>query len=160
MDKSAFVRSAAEEAEIRIKVDAKALIALLKDKDEEKRMYAVKATAFLGPHAKPTLPDLCTALKSDKSKEVRREIPKTLGRLGKDGKDGVAALVAVLTDPDDTLKLNAMQALGDMGTEAKGAMPAIDRAGKAALRAKNDDLHQAALRTWNLVQGKKPDAKP
>jgi HEAT repeat protein len=158
-DSSAFVRSAAEEAEIRIKVDAKALLGLLKDKDEDKRMYAVKAIAFLGPHAKPVLSDLCNVLRNDKSKEIRREVPRTLGRLGKDGKDAVPALAAALSDPDDTVKLNAMQALGEMGTDARPALQAIDRAGKAAQRSKNDELYQAAMRTWNLAQGKKPDAK-
>jgi HEAT repeat protein len=158
-DTSAFVRSAAEEAVIRVKVDAKALIALLKDKEEDKRLYAVKAVAFLGPHAKPILPDLCTALKQDKSKEVRCEAARSLARLGKDGKDAVLALASVLTDPDDKIKLNALEALGAMGTDAKAALPAIDRAGKAAQRTKNDDVYQAAMRAWNLVQGKKPDGK-
>lgn len=158
-DPSAFVKKAADEAITRIKSDTKSLIAALKDKDEEKRLAAVKSIALLGPHAKPLLNELCSVLKSDKSKEVRREASKTLVQLGKDAKDAVPALSSVLNDPDDTIKLNALQTLGEIGTDAKSAMPAIDRAGRLARANKNDDVYHAAMRAWNLVQGKKPDAK-
>lgn len=159
-DSSQFVRNAAIEADFRIRVEVKSLVPLFKDKDEEKRLYAVKACGFLGPLAKPVLAELSQALRTDKSKEVRREAAKSLAKLGRDARDAVPALTAALNDPDDTVKIHSLNALAEIGPEARSALPVIDRVGKAAQRSRNEELYEAAMRAWNVLQPRRPGRGP
>ncbi|MCS6977979.1 MAG: HEAT repeat domain-containing protein [Gemmatales bacterium] len=155
-DSSQFVRNAAVEAEFRIRVEAKSLVPLFKDKDEEKRLYAVRACGYLGPLAKPVLPELSQALRTDKSKEVRREAAKSLAKLGREARDAVPALTAALNDADDTVKIYSLHALAEIGPDARSALPLIDRVGKAAQRSRNEELYDAAMRAWNVLQPRRP----
>lgn len=158
-DSSEFVRNAAVEAEFRIRVEAKSLIPLFKEKDEEKRMYAVKACGYLGPHAKPVLAELCQVLRTDKSKEIRREAARSIARMGREARDAIPALTAALGDADDAVKLHALQALAEIGPDARSALPAVDRVGKAAQRSGNKELYDAAMRAWNVLQSRRPEGR-
>jgi HEAT repeat protein len=160
-DPSPFVRAEAEKAALRIGLDAKTLLNLLKGKDEEKRLYAIRAAGYLGHHAKPVLPELCQLLRWDKerNKEIRREAAKSLAELGKDARDALPAMTNGLADPDDGVKLHLLAALEQLGPEARSAIPAVDRVIKLAQRNRNQGLYDAAVRTLNQVKSRGPDGR-
>lgn len=154
-DSSSFVKEAAEKAAFRVKVDAKTLVALLKDKDESQRLYAVKGLGILGPTLAKTngIKALADTLK-DKNKEVRREAAKTLGTLGKDALPALPNLAAALNDADPDVRLNAINAIGEFGADARAAIPNV----QAALMkyGKNNEIFKDAAETTILrLMGKK-----
>lgn len=155
-DTSSFVKDAAEKSAFRVKVDAKTLIALLKDKEESQRLYAVKGLGILGGTlAKAAgIKALADTLKADKSKEVRREAAKTLGTVGKDALPALPNLAAAMNDADAEVRLNAVNAIGEFGAEARGAIPNV----QAALmkHGKNNEAFKDAAETTILrLMGKK-----
>ena len=97
-----------------------ALADALKDPDREVRRAAASSLGTLGPAAADALPGLAaTTMDSDPS--VRNATIEALGRMGSPA--AVPVLVQALKDPR-TASL-AVRALGNMGTTARGAIPAL-----------------------------------
>jgi HEAT repeat protein len=160
-DESEFVSNAAKEAVYRVQLDAKTLQNLLRDKDEEKRQYAVKVLAMLSTEqAKPALIELCKVARTDKSKSIRQEAAKTLGKIGKDTKELTVAdrsgivttLVGALKDADDAVRLNAVTSLGNMGRDATPALASLQQAYRAS---KNDEFKLAVEKAVEAIQGRR-----
>jgi len=160
-DGSSFVREGAEEAIFRVRLDAKTLVTMLKEKEEDKRLYAVKALGILSmEQAKPGLQELCKLLRNDKSRNVRQEIAKTISKHAKDKELSsadksaiISALTVALKDADDGVRLSAALGLGDLGSAAQSALASIQQAYRAT---KNDELKEALEKADAQIRGKKP----
>ncbi len=117
-----------------VDANAKIVLAALKDSTpsaRSARVAAIEAAAYLGPQAKPGVPNLIEALK-DKSLmgradggRVREHAAYTLGQLGATAKDAIKPLSDMLRDPDRQARRAAAQALGTIGPDAVVAAPRL-----------------------------------
>ena len=117
-----------------VEQNAKIVLRALKDstpRARSARIAAIEAAAYLGPQAKPGIPNLIEALK-DKSLigradggRVREQAAHTLGQLGATAKDAIKPLSDMLRDPDRKARRAAVEALGSMGPDAIVAAPRL-----------------------------------
>ncbi len=127
---------------------------LLKSDDLDLKFYAIWTLGWIGPDAKETVPTMIK-LMSDKNEALRRKAAFALGRLAGDpektisvliaafkdehedvrnaagdalwkfGKDAVPPLIEVLKGDSPTARLRAATSLGEIGTDAKDAVPLL-----------------------------------
>lgn len=107
--------------------NSKVVLSALKDKAanaKSARSVAVEAAEFLGPKAKPGVPDLVDVLQ-DKAQAglVREKAARTLGRLG--AKEALKPLTDTLRDPDKGVRRAAAEGLGLLGPDAVTAAPKL-----------------------------------
>jgi HEAT repeat protein len=103
-----------------------ALARALRDPDLFVRRFAAQALGALGPDARPAVPALKAALN-----DSRREVQEAaLAALGKIGGPGVAVLTAVVRDTraSPALRRRAAETLGEVGPEARPALPVLTEA--------------------------------
>ena len=90
----------------------------------------VRAIARLGPHAKPLLPDLESIMLTHEWFDVEQELVGTFKKCGRDGADGLASVLKKVSDPktpqfDAVRGAVILKAIGEMGAEAKSAVPTL-----------------------------------
>ncbi len=111
--------------------------ALSSDEDEIVRYRAARALRDLGPSAERAAVNLITALEKDKSDNVRAEVALSLAgvyynlrepQFLRDKKQAAAALGAALSDKCQKVRVNAANALGSFGPDAKDVVPALVKA--------------------------------
>ncbi|NQT90763.1 MAG: HEAT repeat domain-containing protein, partial [Candidatus Omnitrophica bacterium] len=123
-DKNDDVRRSAAEALGEIGSDAKsaisALTEALKDENGDVRVYAAEALGEIGPAAKSAIPALTEALK-DEGMYVRFSAAEALSKI----KSTISPLIEALKDKDWIVRVLVAQTLGEMGPEAKDAIPAL-----------------------------------
>jgi HEAT repeat protein len=132
------------------KAAVQALIAALKDHDAFVRRFSAQALGAIGPDAQSAVRPLKAAL-DDPKKEVRTAAALALGKLGP---AGVESLIGILSDDnkDTTIRRQAISSLGDLGTAAHSAVPALtevlkEKTGKGKGKKKQmapEDLRTAA----------------
>jgi HEAT repeat protein len=100
-----------------------ALITALKDRDTFVRRFSAQSLGVLGPDAQSAIRPLTAAL-NDPKKEVRGAAVIALGKLGP---SGVETLIDVFRDERKDLEVRrqAVQSLGDLGSAAHSAVPAL-----------------------------------
>jgi HEAT repeat protein len=100
-----------------------ALVRALKDKDLFVRRFAAQALGEVGADPKEALVPLRNAL-NDPRKEVQEAAATALGKLGA---PAVGALAAVVKDPnkETEVRRRAVEALGEMGPDARPAVPVL-----------------------------------
>jgi HEAT repeat protein len=104
-----------------------ALAVALKDQDRFVRRFAAQALGEIGPDAKSTSTALSAMLRAGNDrKEVLDAVAEALGKIG-GGPASLDALVATLRDGsrDATVRRQAAESLGRMGSQAKPAIPAL-----------------------------------
>jgi hypothetical protein len=132
-DSSPMVRSsaAAALAQVGPRNFAAAIPALAKalsDPDPEVRGLAAIALGSMGPKAAPAVPELIRALK-DPVDYVRAPAADALGAIGPRASAAVEPLAERLLTRDQGFVLNSIAyALGDIGSAAKTALPALRQA--------------------------------
>ena len=105
-----------------------ALLEAAGDKSDFVRALAAGALGKTGRGAKGVVPALIGML-GDKHREVRRAAATGLGDIGQADEPVLKALIATLgKDPDSAVRVDAAQALGQLGPKAKSAVPALLRA--------------------------------
>ncbi len=105
-----------------------ALLEAANDKSDFVRALAAGALGKTGRGAKGVVPALIGML-GDKHREVRRAAATGLGDIGQADEPVLNALIATLgKDPDSAVRVDAAQALGQLGPKAKSAVPALLRA--------------------------------
>jgi HEAT repeat protein len=144
------------------------LTELLVDEDRRVRCYAATSLAFIGCPAHSAFPALAHMLVTDPDLDSRREAGRALAwdsvSLRETGqapsKATVQDLIAALRDDDDTVNYFAAWALGEVGPDAKQAVPAL----LELLRAKGSRTHEE-LDVWqfrdnivNALRDIEPDA--
>ena len=100
-----------------------ALITALKDRDTFVRRFSAQALGAIGPDAQSAVRPLTAAL-NDPKNEVRGAAVSALGKLGP---SGVETLIDVAGDnrKDGTVRRQAVHVLGDLGSAAHAAVPAL-----------------------------------
>jgi HEAT repeat protein/Ca2+-binding EF-hand superfamily protein len=120
LDDNDAVRDAAQKAVRRIEADLLAgLTCGLRDSSADVRSQAARELAAMGPGAKPALPGLVEAL-ADSNSEVRVAVRGVFVAIGP---DAVMVLGEALRDKDPQVRLNALNVLGWMGSDARFVMP-------------------------------------
>lgn len=122
-DESPAVRANAAYALGRYGADAKPAVAklaeTLKDEDANVRLAAARALTEIGPAAADAVDSLAAAL-TDDTGAVTLQVAEALGRIG-------SPAVGVLTEKlgDENLRPLAAAVLGEMGADARSAVPAL-----------------------------------
>lgn len=97
------------------------LIQALEEKESLLRLAAVDALGKIGPAAKPAVPQMAALLKGDEPVRVL----KSLRRLRGVNQAAFSAIQEMLGHEDGEVRENACEALGEMGTDAKNAIPRL-----------------------------------
>jgi HEAT repeat protein len=116
----------------------------LKSSDAETRRSA--AAFIANPGATYAVKPLIGALK-DSDPEVRAQAARSLRTVGKD-KEALPALIAVLLDPDDKVKIAAADAVMDYRYDATAAVPALVQLWGVS---QNSNVKAAAGRALNHI---------
>jgi HEAT repeat protein len=126
-DKDSDVRRAAAKDLSELGAEAKAavpaLTTALGDKDVFVRRFSAEALGMIGPEAKSAIGKLST-LMLDERPEVQQSAVVAITKMGS---AGVLALTNAVKDANKSLEVRrkAAKGLGDIGKEARGAVPAL-----------------------------------
>lgn len=101
-----------------------ALVANLRDPNEQVRIDATSALASIGLEAQRAIPALTTALK-DPNSIVRSSAATALGSMGTQAKVAIPALTVALQDDDKSVRSVVAMAIGTMGIEARAVIPTL-----------------------------------
>jgi HEAT repeat protein len=94
------------------------LIDVLKDPSSSIKVEAAHALGMIGPDAGEALPFLIQALRSDKDLEVRSSAATAIGQIGPKAEVAVLALTDALKDRDVDVRMKTAQILPSFGLEA------------------------------------------
>jgi RNA polymerase sigma factor (sigma-70 family) len=133
-----------------------ALADLMKDNDVSVRFHALEALSQFGPKAKAATPKLLEAVVKDAAPRCRRQALAALKFVKPDAKTVVPTLREALRDEDPDLRLNAISFLGELGPEAKEAVPDLIAALK---KVKDDKDRSERLRIIDVLGNMGPAAK-
>src|SRR5262249_25591579 len=97
-----------------------ALTEAVKDPDSNVRYRAVGGVGGVGPEA---IPVLVEAMKNATERHIKMAVAGYLGQHGAKSKDAVAALAEALKDGDVSVRGQVAWALGQIGPDAKDALP-------------------------------------
>lgn len=102
-----------------------ALIGSLPNQDPLVRQITIEGLREIGPRAAGALPALIEILERDAQSGMRWLAAASLPAIDPAGSVAVPALVAALRDPDEYVRLGAIESLGGMGPKAKEAIPPL-----------------------------------
>jgi hypothetical protein len=113
------------------------LIKALKNQNKQVRIMAITALGEIGSH--DAVSPLSNLLSNEKDQDVRIA---TVFALSKFGKQGVPTLITALKDKDRYIRYQTVNALNEIGSDAKDAIPALND----AVKDKNLIVSSAATR--------------
>jgi HEAT repeat protein len=120
---------------------------------------AAKALAAIGPEAEPAIPALVEAIKREQGKrsETGSDTPSVLSSLAgkaltKIGPASIPELTTLLAHEDRYVRMTAVDALGNMGSQAKETVPAINE----ALSDQDESVRQSAGVALERIAGHRP----
>jgi HEAT repeat protein len=101
------------------------LVAALKDNDLFVRRFAAQALGEIEADPKLAAPALATMLQNPRERKEAQEAAAT--SLGKMGAAGAAPLIAVIKDnnTDNDVRRKAIESVGNIGPDAKAAIPSL-----------------------------------
>ncbi len=158
-----------------------ALTELLKRSESSDRIAATVVLAKIGPEARPAVPALLETLKDKKKPECHLAV-RALGRIGPDAKAAVPALVEMLKEKNPmtfpveinafvpevfqggseevTPAVEAASTLGQIGPNAKEAIPALLEAHQSAKDTPGPSGFNLKWAAFNAIQKIDPKAVP
>ncbi|MEH1808865.1 HEAT repeat domain-containing protein, partial [Nostoc sp.] len=128
-----------------------ALLALLKDENENMRYFAAQVLGNLG-NASPQVVEALLALLKDKSHIVRYFAAEVLGKLGNASPQVVEALLALLKDKSHIVRYSAAEAFPNLGN----ASPQLVEALLALLENESDDVRNSAAEALGKLGNASP----
>jgi HEAT repeat protein len=129
-----------------------ALMKALKDEDENFRIMIIAALGEIGSQAAPAVPLLNELLIKDTSSDVRSMIVHALREISK---ARVTVLITNLKSKDWRVRSQAADTLGQIGIEAKDAVPALT----TALEDKVQSVRSSAADALYKINSAKPRKK-
>jgi HEAT repeat protein len=105
-----------------------ALVDALQSHVDLVRFHAAIALGDLGPAGRPVVPDLIRAALWDEDPAVRLEAAMALWKIDRKGPLVVPALIEALDDANEFICWIAAECLGQIGPEAREAVPALRQA--------------------------------
>ncbi|HVR86802.1 MAG TPA: HEAT repeat domain-containing protein [Planctomycetota bacterium] len=123
----------------------------LKDEDPDNRREAASVLGGFAGAGKTALPALTLALK-DSDGGVRCAVAWAMARItgGQATQTAIEVMLSGLKDKEPRARQDAARLLGEVGTDARSAAPALT----AALEDDNEDVRKAAQEALGKVQGK------
>jgi HEAT repeat protein len=112
------------------------LMTALKDSLPEVRLSAAHALGEHGSKARDAVPALTTALLHDTSSRVRLEAAVAIWRIDRRSVRVLPMLIQALEDRDEVRRWIAADCLGDMGAEAREAIPALQQLLRTPFRSR------------------------
>jgi hypothetical protein len=105
---------------------------VLKNADTLDKITLIQAVATLGPDARPFLSELQAIMIKDRFWDAQEELVSAFKKCGPEGADGLANVLRTLHDPkspyfapDDDRSKTLLKALGEIGPQAKSAVPVL-----------------------------------
>lgn len=129
----------------------------LSDADGSVRSFSAQALAYIGPNARDSVPELVKLFDRGNSHE-RIMVCQAFGTIGPSpsGHDVVEALLRGLAAPDRNLNISAMDALGNIGSQAAPAIPLL----VARLADGEDRTRMASVRALARIGNLPKDLRP
>jgi HEAT repeat protein len=123
----------------------------LKDDDPDMRRDAAALIGDFGAAAKDSVPALIASLK-DPDGGVRSAAAWAIARItgGQATQKAIDVMIAALKDKEPRARQDAARLLGDVGPDARSAIPALNE----AMEDPNDEVRKAATDALGKVQGK------
>jgi HEAT repeat protein len=109
----------------RTKTDVPALMTALRDELDDVRLGAARQLGEWGPDARDAIPALIPLTQYDADPRVRSEAAFALWRIDHRPSRVVSALIASLLQPDEVARWIAADCLGEIGPDAREAVPAL-----------------------------------
>ena len=109
----------------RAKTEVPALVAALKDELADVRAGAARALGEQGPDARDAIPALIPLTEYDSDPRVRVEAAVALWRIDHHAGKVVPTCVAALASADEVVRWVAADCLGEIGSDARAAVPAL-----------------------------------
>jgi HEAT repeat protein len=119
----------------RAKTEVPALVAALKDELADVRAEAARTLGGLGPDARDAIPALIPVTEYDPNPRVRVEAAAALWRIDHHPGKVVPTCVAALASVDEVVRWVAADCLGEIGPDARAAVPALSAAYAMPARA-------------------------
>jgi HEAT repeat protein len=116
--------------------DVPSLLTSLQDELPYVRLSAANALAEMGPRAIDALPALTAVALRDPVPRVRLEAAVALWRIDRRSVRVIPVLMEALEDPDEVSRWIAADCLGDIGAEAREAVPALQAALRGEFRSR------------------------
>lgn len=99
-------------------------IEMLKDKDPSRKYAALQALSEIGPEAKEAIPILIETIRETKNRDKRILVACNHALFGM-GKEIVPTMISLLKDDDSEMRRGSAWMLGNLGPDAKDAIPAL-----------------------------------
>jgi HEAT repeat protein len=112
------------------------LVEALRDALPHVRSGAAQTLGQLGPEAREAVPALTTAALHDEDLHVRVEAGIAIWRIDKRAGRVLPVLAEALQSDDEVLRWTAAECLGEMGPDARDAVPALLEALRANYKAR------------------------
>lgn len=122
---TAPTKGAAQPAKEGVNTAVEKLMSEMNSNSANDRSVAATTLGKLGSDAKPAVPTLMEALKTDKSLMVRRAAAKAIGMIGPEARSSASSLILTLKDEDNELRRAAATALGSIGADPQLAVPGL-----------------------------------
>jgi HEAT repeat protein len=119
------------------------LVVLLKDQDGDVRSNAVYALGQIGESAKSAVPDLIPLLQ-DQNRWVQMRASYALAQMGEAAK---SALISRLKDPDEMIRVESAQVLGEMGERDTKTIPTL----LLLLKSQRPEVRSAAISSLGII---------
>jgi HEAT repeat protein len=133
-------RSAASEALVQIGPQARSVLPVLVDNmnDELPTIRSTSANSLgeMGPSAREAIPCLTSVALNDKVPRVRVEAAVAIWRIDRRSNRVVPVLIDALREADEVVRWIAADCLGDIGADARDALPALREALNLPYRAR------------------------
>jgi HEAT repeat protein len=131
-----------------VKQAVPAIGSCLSAEDKETSLQALDVLAHLGPDAKEAVPDIIALFVDEDLKPDNKLRLQAVRTLGKIGKPAVPHLTKALSNQNRYMKVGVIEALGEIGPDAKEAIRPIQRL------ASNPDpeIRRAAARAATKIQ--------
>ncbi len=123
----------------------------LKSSDTASRLKATQALGEMGPDAAEAVPALAKVMREDPEGKVQNDAALALSKMAPASAAAVPDLIAVLDGQDYWIRMNAVNALSRLKTDARAATPALIKAIKDPSNRKNLEFFQSTIQETAAV---------
>lgn len=137
----------------------------LKSDDAKERVEAAQALGSIGDEADVAVPSLANMMLKDSDRAARIEAALALYKMAPASREALPELICAVSTDEPFVRMNAVQALGRLKTDAHDAVPALiealgDSRNNTNLNSFNVTIYEAIVRALGKVSAGTADAVP